>query len=309
MTTSDDLLIGESAAIRQVRASIAKAAQSDFTVLIEGESGTGKELVARAIHAAGERRAQPLISLNCAALPKDLIESELFGHEKGAFTGAHELKTGKFEQAHMGTLFLDEIGEMDISLQAKLLRAIEEGEIERLGGGKPIQVDIRLIAATNCHLRRAIAEGRFREDLYFRLNVLTIRTPPLRDRIEDVPALALHFISRFARKAGRTVQGITRECLSILRRYRWPGNVRELRNVIQHAIAMGSSDFIELQDLPSKVFERTYDLTMNEAIDELKREYVTGALTAANGSWKKAAAMLKMHPRTLRRTINKLNAS
>src|SRR5437868_14722316 len=177
----------------------------------------------------------------CAALPKDLIESELFGHEKGAFTGAHELKIGKFEQAHRGTLFLDEIGEMDISLQAKLLRAIEESEIERLGGRKPIKVDIRLIAATNRNLRQSVAEGCFREDLYFRLNVLTIRTPPLRDRLEDVPALALYFISRFQNKGARKVLGITKEALEVLRQYHWPGNVRELCNVIQRAIVMGSS--------------------------------------------------------------------
>src|SRR5207237_2610380 len=227
MTTSDALLIGESTAMTGVRTSIAKAAQSDFTVLIEGESGTGKELVARAIHAASERCAQALVSVNGAALAKDLIESELFGHEKGAFTGAHELKIGKFEQAHRGTLFLDEIGEMDVSLQAKLLRAIEESEIERLGGRKPIKVDIRLIAATNLNLRQAVAQGCFREDLYFRLNVLTIRTPSLRDRLEDVQALALYFISRFQNKGARKVPGLAKAAVEVVRQSHCPGNERE----------------------------------------------------------------------------------
>ena len=302
MITSEDLLIGESAAITRVRTSIAKAAQSDFTVLIEGESGTGKELVARAIHAASERRAQPLVSVNCAVLPKELIESELFGHEKGAFTGAHDSKIGKFEQAHMGTLFLDEIGEMDVSLQAKLLRAIEEGEIERLGGRKPIKVDIRLIAATNRNLWQAVADGCFREDLYFRLNVLGIRTPPLRDRLEDVPALALHFISRFQNKTARTVHRITEEALWVLRQYHWPGNVRELRNVIQRAIAMGSSDLIEPQDLPG-VFEFPEEMTMDKAIKDLKRQYVIKAVLAANGNRKKAAEILNIHPKSLPRIL------
>ena len=302
MTTPDALLIGESTAMTHVRTSIAKAAQSDFTVLIEGESGTGKELVARAIHAASERRAQPLVSVNCAALPKDLIESELFGHEKGAFTGAHELKIGKFEQAHRGTLFLDEIGEMDISLQAKLLRAIEESEIERLGGRKPIKVDIRLIAATNRNLRQSVAEGCFREDLYFRLNVLTIRTPPLRDRLEDVPALALYFISRFQNKGARKVLGITKEAVAVLRQYHWPGNVRELCNVIQRAIVMGSSDFIGPQDLPA-VLAGLEEMTMDEAIHQVKREYLIRAVLAANGNRKKAAEILNIHPKSLQRIL------
>ena len=302
MATSEDLLIGKSKATARMRASIAKAAQSEFTVLIEGESGTGKELVARAIHGASERRTQPLISVNCAVLPRELAESELFGHEKGAFTGAHGLKIGKFEQAHMGTLFLDEIGEMDISLQAKLLRAIEEGEIERLGGGKPIKVDIRLIAATNRNLRQAVADGRFREDLYFRLNVLTIRTPPLRDRLEDVPLLARHFISRFQSKSGRNVLGFTKQAISLLCHYHWPGNVRELRNAIQRALAMGCTEFIEPQDVLEQV-EFPEEMTMDEAVQDVKRQYFMKAVLAADGDRKKAAELLNIHPKSLLRIL------
>jgi transcriptional regulator with PAS, ATPase and Fis domain len=299
---SQDLLIGESPAMGRVRTSIARAAQSDFNVLIEGESGTGKELVARSIHATGGRRERALISVNCARLPKELIESELFGHEKGAFTGAHELKIGKFEQAHQGTLFLDEMGEMDVSLQAKLLRAIEEGEIERLGGRKPVKVDIRLIAATNRNLKQAVAEGRFREDLYFRLKVLTIRTPPLRDRMEDIPALARHLISSFQNKGSRTVLGITNEAIKILLQYHWPGNVRELRNMIQSAITMGSSEYIEPQDF-AELAGFPEELTMQEAIQQVKRQYATKAVVAAKGNQTKAAQILDIHPRSLRRIL------
>lgn len=302
-------LIGESPAMARVKDSIEKAARSGFTVLIEGESGTGKELVARAIHSNSERNSHPLVGVNCAALPKELIESELFGHEMGAFTGAHRLRIGKFEQAHRGSLFLDEIGEMDVSVQAKLLRAIEEGEIERLGGTKTIHVDIRLIAATNRDLRRAITEGRFREDLYFRLNIVTIRMPPLRERIEDIPALVLHFISRFGMKGGRAVLGITEEALSILCQYHWPGNVRELRNAIQRAIAMGSSDFIPPEDLPAEVFEGSPEMTMDEAVQEVKRQYLINAVEMSNGNRELAGKMLNKHPKTLPRMLDKLDLS
>ena len=279
MSCSEIQMIGESPAMVRVKALIAKAAQSGFTVLVEGESGTGKELVARAIHAQSERSSQPLISVNCASLPRDLIESEMFGHEAGAFTGAHKSTPGRFERARTGTLFLDEIGEMDIVLQAKLLRAIEEGEIERLGGTKPIRLDIRFIAATNRDLTEAIADGRFREDLYFRLNVITIRTPPLRERPEDIPALARAFISQFGSRARRTVLGITCEAESMLCAYHWPGNIRELKNAVQHAIAMGSSDFIEPQDLPPQVLTRVHAVRNGHAgssIDRVKAMLATG---------------------------------
>ena len=313
MPASDHELIGASAAMARVNASIEKAAHSDFTVLIEGESGTGKELVARAIHTMSARNRQRLVAVNCAVTPKELIDNELFGHERGAFTGAHELMIGKFEQAHLGTLFLDEIGEMDFSVQAKLLRAIEESEFERLGGTKPVQVDFRLIAATNRNLRRAVAEGQFRKDLYFRLNVMLIRMPPLRERIEDVPALALHFISCFGMKSGRTVVGLTEEAVSMLCAYHWPGNVRELRNVIQRAIANGSSDFIEPADLQPEAFESApgeiNEMTMQEAIQDVKRRYMIKAVEASKGNRRQTAKLLNKHPKALPRMLDNLELS
>ena len=297
----------------RVRDSIMKAAQSGFTVLIEGESGTGKELVARAIHWNSARRSGQFVNVNCAGVPRDLVESEFFGHEAGAFTGAHRRRIGKFEQARNGTLFLNEIGEMDVSVQAKLLRAIEENRIERLGGGSPIAVDVRFIAATNRNLRQAVAEGLFRQDLYFRLNVLTIRVPALRERTDDIPALARYLISRSGKEKEPAVLGMTLEAESILCQYPWPGNVRELRNVIQSAIAMGSSEFIEPKDLPRELFERSpgtrYEITMDEAVREVKRQYLIDAVVESRGDWAKAGKMLNLHLKTVPRMLDKLDLS
>src|SRR6478672_4042742 len=224
-------MIGESPAMQQVRAMIERVAPSDARVLITGESGTGKELVAAGIHAHSERRERPFVRVNCAAIPRDLVESEMFGHERGAFTGATDRRIGRFELAHTGTLFLDEVGDLGAEAQAKLLRAIEAKEIERVGGGKPIRVDVRIVSATNRDLTRAVAEGSFREDLLFRLNVIPIEVPPLRERPTDIPALVRHFSALHRMRTGQAMPSWTEEAVAALTRYTWPGNVRELANI------------------------------------------------------------------------------
>jgi len=231
---------------------IDKVADSDSTVLIFGESGTGKELVAKAIHYHSPRTDKPFVPINCAAIPADLLESELFGYERGAFTGAHRMKIGRFEYANGGTLFLDEIGEMSPQLQVKLLRVLQERSFERLGGIKPIQVNVRIIAATNQDLEKALTEGRFREDLYYRLSVIPIHIPPLRERKEDIPLLAEHFLDRFNREANRNVDGISPEVLDRLTAYPWPGNVRELENLVERLVVLKHEGKIQTEDLPEK---------------------------------------------------------
>src|SRR5690349_1881252 len=226
-------MIGDSPAMGRVRELIARVAPTDSRVLITGESGTGKELVAAAIHDASSRREKPFVRVNCAAIPRDLVESEMFGHEKGAFTGATDRRIGRFELAHTGTLLLDEVGDLGADAQAKLLRAIEAGEIERVGGGKPIRVDVRIIAATNKDLTRAVAEGAFREDLLFRLNVIPLEVPPLRERPDDIPALVRHFAARHRRKSAQPPPQWTADAILALQRHRWPGNVRELANIVE----------------------------------------------------------------------------
>jgi DNA-binding NtrC family response regulator len=238
-------IIGESAPIRHTMQAVQRAAGSDTTVLLEGESGTGKELFARALHALSERAGGPFIAINCAAIPDTLLEAELFGYEKGAFTGATQRKPGRFELAQRGTLFLDEMGELPLALQAKLLRAIETRRFERLGGTATIHVDVRLVAATNRGLRQAVAARQFREDLYFRLSVFPVTVPPLRDRPEDVPLLARHFVERTCRELGRTTLGLSDRAVEVLRTYRWPGNVRELQNAIERAVILAEGDTIQ----------------------------------------------------------------
>jgi len=242
-------ILGESAAMRKVFDLIQKVADSDVTVLITGESGTGKELVARAIHQKSPRRSRPFLTVNCASIPENLLEAELFGHEKGSFTGAHQQRLGKFELAHEGTLFLDEIGEMPSGMQAKILRVLQEREIERIGGVKPIPVDLRIIAATNQDLADAVKTGRFREDLLFRLNVVNIHLPPLRERLEDIPLLAQAFLKQYAQKFTRRVGRIGEQAKTWLLRQPWPGNVRELENVIQRSVVLAEADVLELDDL------------------------------------------------------------
>jgi Nif-specific regulatory protein len=257
-------LIGESEPVQRVLAAISKVAPTDTTILIRGETGTGKELVARAIHETSPRRTGPFIAVNCAALSESLLSSELFGHERGAFTGAHEQRAGKFEIADGGTLFLDEIGEVSTATQVKLLRVLQERTFERVGGVTPLRVDVRIIAATNRDLELAISEGTFRQDLYFRLRVFELELPPLRERRGDLPILAAHFLARSARRLGKPLRGFSPEALEMLANYPWPGNIRELQNAIERAAVMAEHEVLTASDLPS-------DLRENELLAELDR--------------------------------------
>jgi two-component system, NtrC family, nitrogen regulation response regulator NtrX len=242
-------IVGKSFAVRQVVERIERVAPTDARVLITGENGTGKELVARAIHRLSPRANAPFVEVNCAAIPSELIESELFGHMKGSFTGAYEDRAGKFEQSHTGTLFLDEIGDMSHAAQAKVLRALQEGLITRVGGAKPIQVDVRVLAATNKNLEEEIREGRFREDLYYRLNVIPLFVPPLRERREDIPMLVQHFAERAAKEAALRPKSFSPEAMELLQRMDWPGNVRELRNTVERLLILASGDVISAPDV------------------------------------------------------------
>ncbi len=246
-------IIGRDQKIRDVYRMIALAADSEVNVMITGESGTGKELVADAIHELSERKDRSFVKVNCAALSETLLESELFGHVKGAFTGAYKDKTGKFEQAEGGTIFLDEIGEISPALQVKLLRVIQEKTIEKVGDNKPIRVNMRIVAATNQNLRERIKEKMFREDLFYRLNVFSIHMPPLRERKLDIPLLSGHFVERFNRSTGKTVKGLSRQASKILMEYPWPGNIRELQNAMEHAFVLVQGSLIEVEDLPAEV--------------------------------------------------------
>src|SRR6185436_3628104 len=244
-----DEMVGKSRVLEQIRGEIAKVAKTDAKVLITGESGAGKELIARAIHRQSARARGPFEKLNCAALPKDLVESELFGYEKGAFTGAMQMKRGRLEAADLGTLFLDEVGDMTLDTQAKFLRAIETGEIERLGGTRTIQVDARIVSATNKNLAEEIERGRFREDLYYRLNVVPIHVQPLRARREDIPLLIRHFVARFGQEHGRSMRRIGPDGIEALSRYSWPGNVRELKNLIERLLIMSEGETIGVAEV------------------------------------------------------------
>ncbi|MCI0415533.1 sigma 54-interacting transcriptional regulator [bacterium] len=305
-------IVGESEAVRKVLQLISRIAPVDTTVLIYGESGTGKELAARAIHAAGARRNGPLISISCAAIPESLLESELFGFEKGAFTGAFQQKKGKIESADGGTLFLDEIGELAPALQAKLLRVLQEREFERVGGTRAVTVDIRVIAATNQNLEKMIEEGKFRRDLYYRLKVVTLTMPPLRELSEDVLLLSHYFVSRFTKKIGRRILGISPEVKECLLRYDWPGNVRELQNAIERAIALGTSEWIQLEDLPEALLERRSlsqqgPLSYQDALLQFKRDLVLKAFEGTKGNYNEAASRLGIHPNYLYRLVKNLN--
>ncbi|MCP1334846.1 sigma-54-dependent transcriptional regulator [Futiania mangrovi] len=243
-------LIARSLPMRQVLKLAERAAKSSIPVLIDGESGVGKEVIARAIQGSSDRAGKPFVTVNCGAIPENLVESILFGHEKGAFTGATDRHTGKFEEANGGTLFLDEIGELRLDMQVKLLRALQESEIDRVGGTKPIKVDVRIISATNRDLAQLVAEGKFREDLYYRLNVFPLTIPPLRERAEDIPDLIEHFISRFAVEEGKKVRGITPEAMEMLTAFRWPGNVRQLENAVFRAVVLSESTMLGVDDFP-----------------------------------------------------------
>jgi two-component system nitrogen regulation response regulator NtrX len=246
-------MVGNSSALRKVEEAIRKAAPTHATVMLQGESGVGKELVARTIHRFSPRSRERFVQVNCAAIPEDLIESELFGHEKGSFTGATERQVGKFEQADRGTIFLDEVGDMSLKTQAKVLRVLQEGEVERLGSAKTVNVDVRVIAATNKNLEEEIEKGNFREDLYFRLAVIPIYVPPLRERADDIPLLVKHFLNQLARENNRRPKQMTSAALDALKRYRWRGNIRELRNTIERLIIMTEGEMIDVADLPEQL--------------------------------------------------------
>jgi Nif-specific regulatory protein len=305
-------MVGASPRMREVYQFVAKVAPTDSTVLVRGESGTGKELVARAIHRNSPRAAMPFLAINCAALTETLLESELFGHEKGAFTGAFAQKRGKLELADRGTVFLDEVGEMPLACQARILRLIQEREFERVGGTRQIRTDIRLIAATNRGLEAAIEHGTFRNDLYYRLNVVSITIPPLRDRREDIPLLASHFVAKHGKRAARRVTGIAREALACLKAHDWPGNVRDLENAIERAVVLGSTDLILPEDLPETVLEAApRDAgpagSYHETIRNEKARVILAALDQAEGSFTEAAKLLGIHPNYLHRLVRNLN--
>ncbi|HPL64864.1 MAG TPA: sigma-54 dependent transcriptional regulator [Syntrophales bacterium] len=303
-------MIGYSDNMKQIFDTIEKVAASDSTVIIYGESGTGKELVAKAIHFNSERSNYPLVAVNCGAIPEELLESELFGHEKGAFTGATRSRMGRFELAHGGTIFLDEIGDMSPALQVKVLRVLQEKQFERIGGVKTIQVDVRIIAATNQDLEQAITEKRFREDLFYRLNVIPIHLPPLRERKVDIPILANHFLNKFCKMKRRSEKRISPECMNLLIRYAWPGNVRELENLIEMLVVMKEDDEIGGGDLPGKILNadsRDYPhqielpvegLNFNDLVDKFERDLLSKALLRTGGAKKKAAELLNLNRTT-----------
>ncbi len=305
-------MLGVSQRMREVFEFIRRVAPTDSTVLIEGESGTGKEMVARAIHRNGSRAERPFVAINCAAIAETLLESELFGHEKGAFTGAVSQKKGKMEVADGGTLFLDEVSELAPSLQAKLLRVLQEREFERVGGIRPLKLDIRLIAATNRVLREEVQNGTFRKDLYYRLNVVSVTMPALRDRREDIPLLADHFIAKAGRKCKTRMKPLSAEARAFLIAYDWPGNVRELENAIERALVLGLTESILHDDLPEAVLEAGTPLTASTAkylgtIKDTKKQLILQALQQANGGYIEAAKALGMHPNSLLRLIRNLD--
>lgn len=308
------LVVGKSDKMKAAVDTARKAANSKATVLLLGESGTGKEIFARAIHTWSERRSQPFVAINCVGLSKELLESELFGHEKGAFTGAEQLKKGKIELANGGTVFLDEIGDVSQELQAKLLRFLQEREFDRVGGVKPIHVDVRIIAATNRDLDAAVKEGRFREDLFHRLNVVPIILAPLRERREDIPALARHFLQRFAREVKKSFSEISEETLSKLSAYDWPGNVRELANAIERAVVLGPGSEIAVRDLPARIVAAVSEppsdgISYRDAMEAYRRQLVTRALARTQGNRAAAARALGLHEKYLLRLMKALQIS
>ena len=323
--TGVDGIIGKSKKILELVDIIKQVSKTPATVLLTGESGVGKEVFARAIHNLSDRADKPFIKINCAAIPEDLLESELFGYEKGAFTGAHTQKKGKFELANGGTIFLDEIGDMPLLLQSKLLRVLQEKEIERLGGSKPIKVDVRIIAATNKDLEKMVYEGTFREDLYYRLNVVHIKIPPLRERKEDIPVLVFYFLNKFNKMYNKNLT-ISKELLDVFINYSWPGNVRQLQNTIERMVILSKSKVLEFKDLPQDIknqlkqqeeLYKTDEIKIKTAlnksfklpktVEEIEREAIIKALEETGYVIKKAARLLGMTPRQVRYRIDKYN--
>ncbi len=313
---SSETIIGTSPAIRKLKEQIDAVAPVDSTVIIYGESGTGKELVARSIHKLSKRANAPFVPINCAAIPDNLIEAELFGYEKGAFTGANARKKGKFEIADGGTIFLDEIVDMPLMAQSKLLRVLEEKAVERIGSIEKINVDVRVVSATNKNLEKAIEEGTFREDLYYRLNVIPIHVPPLRERGEDVLLLADHFLTKFSADYKREKPQLSDDVKEIFLKYRWPGNVRELKNLMERLVILVRKEKIEPEDLPENMFTRKgfsvnrfTTLPLKEAREEFEKEYIISILKETNGDMKKAAAKMQIDLSNLYRKINKYGIS
>lgn len=308
-------MIGKSRLMQEIYLLIDKVAGTDSTVLITGESGTGKEMAARAIHSLSRRKDKPFVTINCAALPENLLESELFGHTKGSFTGAISDKKGMFEVAHKGTLFLDEIGEMSPWTQVKLLRALQERKIRRVGGTEEIPVDVRVIAATNQDLKKRIEEGKFREDLYYRLNVISFEMPPLRERVEDIPLLTQHFLQKYCQQMGKKMKRLAPEVVGIFEQYSWPGNIRELENVIERIVAIEDRETITTACLPPEMLgmvkrdeikvELSPGFDLNRHLDDIAKRYIVKALEKSGGRMKKAAPMLGVSYRTLRYLIDK----
>ena len=316
-----DQIVGQSEGIRSVLDLVGRVADSDSTVLVSGESGTGKELIARSLHTNSDRAQQPFVAINCGAIPAELLESELFGHVKGAFTGAINNRVGRFEMADGGTLFLDEIGDMDPALQVKLLRVLQEKSFEPVGGTKSIQVNVRMIAATNKNLETEVEAGRFREDLFYRLNVIPVSVPALRERVADIPLLVSHFLHQFNRSKGRSITGFSQESLQCLTNYPWPGNIRELENLVERLTIIKGSGVIELNDLPAKYrsplssAERsekteTHDLHLdgldfNSAVDQFENQLILRALEKTGWNRNQAALLLRLNRTTLVEKIKK----
>jgi two-component system response regulator AtoC len=298
-------IIAKSPKMQRVIEVIKVIAKSNATILITGDSGTGKELVARAIHSQSHRRSKPFVAVSCAALPESLLESELFGHEKGAFTGAYSQKKGKFEVANRGTLFLDEIGEMSANIQVHLLRVLEEKEFTRVGGNELIKVDVRVISATNKDIRKAVANGEFREDLYYRLNVVSVELPLLREREEDIPLLAQHFLRKFAAENQKEIAGFSPEATDFLLKYEWPGNVRELENAIERAVILAKSSSIEVADLPQENLLLTHSAPPGESLRQVEKNHILNILSETGGNHSEAARTLGISRATL---YNKIRA-
>jgi DNA-binding NtrC family response regulator len=309
-------MIGKSRPMQEIYILIEKVASTDSTVLITGESGTGKEMAARAVHLQGARRDHPFVSINCAALPENLLESELFGHVRGSFTGAVSDKKGMFELAQRGTLFLDEVGEMSPWTQVKLLRALQERKVRRVGGANEIAVDVRIIAATNLDLKKRIADGKFREELFYRLNVISVDMPPLRRRVEDIPILIAHFLQKYCDKMGKKPKRFTPDVVGLLEGYPWPGNIRELENVIERIVAIEDRETVTVNCLPQEIvspqkkkletqelFAPGFNLTRH--LDEITKKYIQEALALTGGSLQKAAPLLGLSYRTIRYLIGK----
>jgi transcriptional regulator with GAF, ATPase, and Fis domain len=314
LTTESNLehsMIGEGARMKEVYQFLSRVAPTNSTVLIEGESGTGKELAARAIHRNSPRSGKPFVAINCGAIPEGLVESELFGHEKGAFTGALAQKRGRLELAAGGVVFLDEIGELSPPLQVKLLRVIQEREFERVGGTRPMPLDIRIIAATNKNMEQEVKAGTFRKDLYYRLNVMSLTMPSLRERREDIPFLVDYFVAKYSSRNSTKSKSVSREALACLVNYDWPGNVRELENAVERALVLGSSEMVRPEDLPESILEKDPPTGLtagryHAAVKEHKRELIVGAMQEARGNYTDAARILGVHPNYLHRLIKNL---